>query len=370
MPLSQDALDTLIKRDAPTLAQKFRDAAQAAHNEREFQNAVTKHVAEFADKAGLQLNLREEYTLINGRADAVYNRLVIEYEPPFSLKKDNRTLVNNHAIGQVRTYLKDLEKVERHKAERLAGVVLDGGYLIFVRHREKIWSIDDPVPVDRVSVERFLRTLSAMSTELALIPDNLVRDFGPATPVSRQCVGTFYKVLEKASNPKAKKLYEQWSRMFSEICDYGVASKLDVQKFSKIFGVKDPDPDPFRLFFCIHTYYATFIKLLAVQVAVYYTAPKLGTGLKAIASYDTEALLRYLQRMERGGIFKELGINNFLEGDFFQWYLEIWDDETYEAVKSLIARLAEYSLVTLDVDPELTRDLLKKLYQDLMPREL
>src|SRR5690606_28804263 len=29
-----------------------------------------------------------------------------------------------------------------------------------------------------------------------------------------------------------------------------------------------------------------------------------------------------------------------------------------------------YSLVTLDVDPEQTRDLLKKLYQDLMPRQL
>lgn len=370
MAMNPDALDALIKRDAPALAQKIRDAAKAAHNEREFQTAVTRYIEEFADRAGLQLSLREEYTLINGRADAVYNRFVIEYEPPFSLRDSNGSHANRHAIGQVRKYLQGLERVERHKPERLAGVALDGGHLIFVRHRDKVWSVDDPVPVDRVSTERFLRTLSSLSTELALIPDNLVRDFGPATPVSREFVRTFYASIATTSNPKARKLYEQWGRMFSEVCDYDHASKLSVQKFAKIFGVRDPNPDPFRLFFCIHTYYATFIKLLAVQVATYYTAPKLGTGLKAVASYDSEALLNYLRRMERGGIFKELGINNFLEGDFFQWYLDIWDDLICDIVRGLMAKLAEYSLVTLDVDPEQTRDLLKTLYQDLMPKEL
>ncbi len=370
MALSPDALDDLIRRDAPALAQKIRGAAKAAHNEREFQTAVTRHIEEFADRAGLHLSLREEYTLINGRADAVYNRFVIEYEPPFSLREDNRTRANSHAIEQVRKYLQGLERVERHKQERLAGVAFDGGFLIFVRQRDKVWSVDDPVPVDRISVGRFLRTLSALSTELALIPDNLVRDFGPATPVSRQCIGTFYEFIAETANPKARKLYEQWSRMFSEVCDYDQASKLNVQRFARIFGVRDPHPDPFRLFFCIHTYYATFIKLLAVQVATYYMAPRLGTGLKAVASYDSKALLKYLQRMERGGIFKELGINNFLEGDFFQWYLDIWDDSICDIVRGLIAKLAEYSLVTLDVDPEQTRDLLKTLYQDLMPKEL
>jgi hypothetical protein len=39
------------------------------------------------------------------------------------------------------------------------------------------------------------------------------------------------------------------------------------------------------------------------------------------------------------------------------------------ALRRLIGDLANYSLVTLDVDPEETRDLLKQLYQNLMPRE-
>jgi methylase of polypeptide subunit release factors len=74
--------------------------------------------------------------------------------------------------------------------------------------------------------------------------------------------------------------------------------------------------------------------------------------------------------MEEGGIFRELGITNFLEGDFFIWYLDIWNEDIYQSLKSLISTLANYSLVTLDVDPDTTRDLLKKLYQQLMPKEL
>jgi hypothetical protein len=36
----------------------------------------------FASNFDVTLSLDRERTLINGRADAVYNRVVIEYEPP------------------------------------------------------------------------------------------------------------------------------------------------------------------------------------------------------------------------------------------------------------------------------------------------
>lgn len=74
--------------------------------------------------------------------------------------------------------------------------------------------------------------------------------------------------------------------------------------------------------------------------------------------------------MERGGIFKQLGISNFLEGDFFGWYLEVWDESVDKGIRRVVSELANYSLVTLDADPDQTRDLLKKLYQNVMPKQL
>jgi len=89
-----------------------------------------------------------------------------------------------------------------------------------------------------------------------------------------------------------------------------------------------------------------------------------------VATYSSEKLCAYLEKMERGGVFADFGVSNFLEGDFFGWYLDLWGEEIDQAIRQVITQLALYSLVTLDVDPEETRDLLKKLYQNLMPRKL
>jgi methylase of polypeptide subunit release factors len=363
-------IENLLAEHSKNIAEKIQEACKNSRNEAEFRNKISFLIENLAKDLKLNLNLREEYTLINGRADAVYNRLVIEYEPPMSLKDDNNYKSNKHAIEQVKNYIEGLVKKERHKPERLAGVVLDGNYFIFIRKKEDSWNIDPPIKVNEYSVNHFLKLLFSLSKELALIPDNLVRDFGENTQVSRKVVSTLFKTLTSTTNPKVKTLFEQWSTQFSEVCDYESTSKLKIVNFAKKFGINDQKIDPFKFFFCLHTYYATFIKLLAIQIVNYYTMPKLGSNLKKALNFSSEELKKYMEDIENGGIFRELGILNFIEGDFFSWYLEIWNDEIYQAIKTLIDRLSDYSLVTLDVDPDTTRDLLKKLYQQLMPREL
>ncbi|GAI57813.1 unnamed protein product, partial [marine sediment metagenome] len=185
-------------------------------------------------------------------------------------------------------------------------VVLDGHYFIFVRSREGIWQEDRPVRVESSSTERFLKLLASLSTELALIPDNLIRDFGENRPVSRKAVSALYQVLTETQNPKVKKLFEQWSLQFGEVCDYERASKLKVDSFARRFGITDKNIKPFYFFFCLHTYYATFIKLLAVQVVHYYAMPRLETDIRQAATFDSQQLQAYFEKMEEGGIFREL----------------------------------------------------------------
>lgn len=369
----RESAEELIRQQAPDISRRIRQAADAApSNEAQFRGNLARDRAfeSFADELGLTLQPREEYTLINGRADAVYNRFVIEYEAPGSLT-DRDSQKNRHAVGQVKQYIEDLVKVERHKPERLAGVVTDGYYFIFARFRSGVWHPDPPLPVTADSTGRFLASLYLLSTEKALTADNLVRDFGENSNVARLAVSALYNALSKTQNPKAQVIYEQWREQFSEVCGYEEGSpRLDVRALAREYHVQDPKPNAFRLFFAIHTYYATFIKLLAVQVVHYYVAPKLGTALPQVASYVSDRLHKYLRDMERGGIFKQLGISNFLEGDFFGWYLEIWDDALDKGIRRIISELANYSLVTLDADPDQTRDLLKKLYQNVMPKQL
>jgi SAM-dependent methyltransferase len=370
-------IDEVVHKYSEDISKKIIAAAKISLNEAEFRTKVTKILEDFADipevkeLIDLQLNLHEERTLIKGRADVVYNRFIVEYKSPGKLKDKNRLGNNNTFIQQTKQYIEGLHKAERHRIDRIAGVVLDGNYYIFVRWKEERWSVDEPLPVAPSSTEQFLRYLSSLSTEIALTPEYLIRDFGENTVVSRLCVNTFYDVLVNTTNPKVQTLFNQWNLQFSEVCGYEEgSSRFDIKELAKKFGVKDPKPNAFKLFFCIHTYYATFIKLLAVQIASYYAFPGTGTALQKVASYTSQELANYLNKMERGGVFKDFGINNFLEGDFFGWYLDIWNESIDKAVRRIISELANYSLITLDVDPEETRDLLKKLYQNIIPRDL
>ncbi len=140
----------------------------------------------FASYTGVELQAEHERTLVTGRADAIFNRLVIEYEPPRSLTPTNNSRANQHAIGQVQSYLTGMEKDDLRSKERLAGVVLDGCYFIFCRYRQRRWVIESPQPVNAHSTADFLRYLISLSTELAVTPENLQRDFGEGSEAARQ----------------------------------------------------------------------------------------------------------------------------------------------------------------------------------------
>jgi len=65
-----------------------------------------------------------------------------------------------------------------------------------------------------------------------------------------------------------------------------------------------------------------------------------------------------------------MNIENFLEGDYFSWYLDVLDEDLADLVAELARRLADYEVATPQLEPEFARDLLKRLYQNLVPRDL
>jgi hypothetical protein len=89
-----------------------------------------------------------EYTLATGQADAVFNRLVIEYERPGTLSDKPSHRATAHALDQVKRYLTGLAQQQRHELTRMAGIVFDGRYIIFVRYRMGDFAIDES-PVSR-----------------------------------------------------------------------------------------------------------------------------------------------------------------------------------------------------------------------------
>lgn len=369
-----EEIERIAKEVARQLAGRINRIARPEHTEADFRREMAQLLEEASSRAGLTIIPRDEFSVARGRVDSVYNRLILEYKRPGVLRSSNANRSNQEVIQQVKDYIRDVGKREKREVHRLAGVATDGHFFIFVRRVGEGWSVDDPAPVNPASVEHFLRLLFALSVGAALVPENLVEDFGPRTLRAQRAVRSIYATLHSSKNPLVGKLFHQWRLFFSEATDYKewaerIESKEEFRIFVKGMGLDPKYAEAPKVFFALHTYYALLIKLVASLAAARFAGGR-SAPLSTMATQDSEHLKNSLVDLERGGLFREYGIRNFLEGDFFGWYLAAWNHEIEEAVRDLIKRLAEYDPGTLELAPENARDLLKKLYHYLLPREI
>ena len=364
----------LAKAEAPRVARQLDEAAQESLNEAEFRGKAADIFQKFADSAGVTLRRHDEYAVASGRADTVYNRLVIEYKAPGKLTAVQST-INDRAIQQIVGYINDIAAKEHHQVSRMAGIILDGKHAIFLRFFEKSHVVDPPVELTPDVVERLLKYLASLAAGVALVPENLLRDFATDSRATQRAVKALYEAIQQAPRDSlSDQLLFQWQIFFQEVSGYQsgssqFASKPELHRFVSRLGLHPAKIDPPRLLFAVHTYFALIIKMIAwLALSKYLT--RVGTSFSHLATLSGEHLKAELAKLERGGLFRELGIRNLLEGDFFGWYLDSWNDDLRDAIKMVLERLGDYDPGTLELNPEATRDLLKKLYHYLLPREL
>lgn len=320
-----------------------------------------------------------EYREGYGRADTVFNRFVIEYKRPGLLAGDFSNAATQRATDQLLEYLRSLARAERRQLRRMGGVVFDGAHIIFVRVHEGRPAIDPPVEAKLPALRKMLQWLAGLSGGIALTPENLVNDFSIDHLRTQTILRRFKGALDQAlanGQPLVHNLFDQWRVFFSESIDYketfGGRKLEGLRKFAHRAGIAVRTPeDAERFFFVIHTYFALLVKLLGWLALSRHLGAKLGgPTFGRLASLDDEALLKQLEEMESGGIFRQYGLVNLLEGDFFLWYLRAWNTDIAGALRALLSRLDDYDPTTLSIHPEETRDLFKKLYHYLLPREV
>jgi SAM-dependent methyltransferase len=367
-----------VQSSAVKILNKLAEIVPTHPLEGQFRHELEPLLDEFCREVGVSPIPQVEYTLATGRADAVFNRLVIEYEHPGVIEKIPGKQTE-HSILQVKNYMEGIAEKERHRLTRLAGIVFDGVFVIFVRYMGEEWIIEKPVEATSNSIERMLTWLASLSSGIALTSENLTEDFSIEQPRTQEILSALYDSLDKSLRKKdslVSKLFEQWKTFFSESIDYSEAfggEKLkDVHKWVRKGGIQvKTGEDAERFFFALHTYFALLAKFLGWLALSRELALKIGApSFGELVTADSSSLRDQLEEMEHGGIFRKFGVLNLLEGDFFLWYLHAWSPSVEKPIRNLLTRLDEYDPSTLTIVPEETRDLFKKLYHYLLPREI
>jgi len=376
----------LVHEEAAQLADAIRQAAEAARgNEAQLVMACDHLLADFAQRANLRWEpqgerrvvWREEGGRRRGRIDRLFDRVVVEYEAPGSLYPTNEAAKNRHALQQARGYLDALIQHEGWKSPSVAGVVTDGLRFIFCRYSAGQWVEEAPVEAGPASVARFLRLLLTFHRP-PLLPDPLVQKFGAPSQVTVNTVRAFYDALNVPTHPLTNALFAQWQDFFADIAGLDPArlkDKKELMNFARrVLGREAVDPA--RLLFGLYTYSALLIKLLAVAAVTPFfdrqvgQVGQVGLPLADWATLEDDDLRARLREVESGEFFQRLGVRNFTEGDFFGWYADEWTPAVARQVKQLLSELSAYDPDAVEQAPERVRDLLKRLYHGLFPREV
>jgi hypothetical protein len=315
--------------------------------------------------------LRIADTIATGRPDSVYGSVIVEYKAPGTLSSTKDAGPNKAVIDQLKKRFYDLRREENRNWNSMFGVGTDGKYFIFLRFRDDKWTDQEPLEVNRYSAERFLWALYNLGQKgKPYQPEYLHGDFGAESPLAQEGIRALYEEILSTDSPKAEVFFSQWKILFGEVCGYDVENLSDkVKKLADFYVVKGK-PQPAALLFAVHSYYAILIKLLAAEIVSFFN-PWMPRQVERLQSATSSAKLkRELQELEGGGIFHQMGITNFLEGDLFSWYLNTWTDPVESLIRKMVTKLDEYNPGTFSEDPAQSRDLLKKLYQHLFPKSV
>ena len=321
----------------------------------------------------LFVNFESRYgrTIIRGRPDAVHGQVIIEYEAPKSFSSKKKI---EQAFNQLITYLS--EELKRTTLNKLVGIGFDGEKIFFVKHRQGKW-IKEPkegaYSFNQETAKTLLIYLRSLS-RLSLTAENLAEKFGPHSELSSKAIFAFTNALKYWGNQtRIRTFFDEWKRLFGIV--YGEQITLNHQGkeaeiFSKLYKV-GREISFQELLFSVHTYFALLMKLIAAEILTLRETSFGSSFVSHLTHISEEEFKQQLQDIEDGGIYVRKGITNFLEGDFFRWYLDAFDSpELREAIREIARTLSQFEPATSTIEPDSTRDLLKKLYQYLVPKEV
>lgn len=364
-------IDELVKQHAEIIFRLVAAKISSAGHEDEIRIEATKGIDGFIQAARLTIVSRHEYGLAGGRIDSKYGLVAIEYKNPNGAKKLGPSLTSigtSEVVTQLRTRFEDFEEHEHIGQERLFGAGTDGRYIVYCWSRGGEFLANEPEEFSSTSIERLLRAVVSVGARgNSFTPAALTRDFGSGSDTAQRGIRLLHDAISGTKSSRASTFFGQWQLLFGEVCGYDLTGGSEkIKQLGKLYGIKNAVAAP--LLFSIHTYYAIFMKFLAAEICAPLSPLPLSILQKCKAAPTSSALQDEMSALEHGGIWASIGVKNFLEGDIFAWYLSAWNKDIADCVRELVEKFDSYDPNTLSVDPEESRDLLKHIYQDLIPK--
>jgi hypothetical protein len=350
----------LHKEAAKTIVSRIQDASKFFKTEEDVRLRCEGIFIDELNKMKVTYNPSYEAQVSSGFIDALFNQLCIEYKKPGELVRRFDFHVRDKS-----KYIHALAAKYRIAEEQIVCVLIDGfsiGY--FRKNLQGVLVKDGPYAINEKSISHFISLAHATQAK-ALISENLLNDFGFNSPAMQQITVALWNALCSHKDPRTEMFFKEWHRLFGQISGISDGSSPILNEAIKI-GLTFDTFDYSKYVFVLQTTYAIYIKHIALMIL---QAKQFGY-YRLYQEHLEESLYDISMVVENGSIFYGLGISNFMEGDFFCWYVLEWNEEIEQAIQTVIKILGQYEPSTASLKPEVVKDLLKELYQGLLPKSV
>jgi len=192
--------------------------------------------------------------------------------------------------------------------------------------------------------------------------------------VAQEAVSALYGAVKRIDRQKTaarpKRFFSEWDRLFGAVYGQKLEKAQATAAQTALLYNLPAGADLKPLLFSIHTYYAFLMKLIAVELLALQPDSTMRGFAAEVAYLDDNELRSRLTYLESGHEFSRRGIDNFLEADFFGWYLDLWGPEIARNVREIARCLGEFEAATTVLEPAWTHDLLRNLYEIVVPQKL
>lgn len=209
-------------------------------------------------------------------------------------------------------------------------------------------------------------------TKTPITGHSLTNIFGPNSESAASCIAALARAIgTRVDGDRTSTLYKEWRRALDII--YG---DLDSRDSSLAEIVKNYYRVPTasvlgEQLFALHTYFALVGRLIATELlAVSAGAPD--DAPSSWGSLSDERFLERLQSLENGQLPGDIQVINLFEADLFSWWSEGANDNISlrRELRNLVSSLNKLAFPRTAFGPGKATDVLRDLYQSLVPRKL
>ena len=319
-----------------------------------------------------EVQVETNFHVAKGRIDSKIGALVIEFKQPSALGNQTQ---ENKAVNQITSYLRGLAN---RSGQDYFGIVTDGvkACKVLICNNDIIMGTFESLSA--AILDEIVRSIILLD-KIALTPENLVRDFADGEgSVSEALSRTLYSTLRNMPTGRSSMLFNEWKELFRLAHDDKSKQKAIEERrksleaaVGDIFLPNDNEVE-YKALYAIQTTYAIIVKVIAYKVISKIHFNKSLIDFAKLAKSESAVLLRQMQSLEDGAIFRNLGVGNLLEGDFFSWYCtdEQWTLDMAKQIQRIFGILCIYEDKGLFNSFECVQDLFKDLFMNIIPEKV